>query len=47
MPVPTDTLGAGNVALHALYSPSLTATSLLAGAAAMALTFVVPYQARG
>ncbi len=36
---------AGNIALHALYSPSISGTSLLAGAAVMGLTFAVPYQA--
>ncbi|KAL4445732.1 hypothetical protein ABPG77_008931 [Micractinium sp. CCAP 211/92] len=35
---------AGNIALHALYSPSISGTSLLAGAAVMGLTFAVPYQ---
>ncbi|KAL4425888.1 hypothetical protein ABPG75_009904 [Micractinium tetrahymenae] len=35
---------AGNIALHALYSPSISGTSLMAGAAVMGLTFAVPYQ---
>ena len=38
-------LPAGNIALHALYSPSLSGVSLMAGAAVMGLTFAVPYQA--
>lgn len=38
---------AGNIALHALYSPSISGVSLLAGAAVMGLTFAVPYQASG
>lgn len=35
---------AGSIALHALYSPSITGTSLVAGAGIMGLTFLVPYQ---
>jgi hypothetical protein len=38
------TVFAGTIALHALYSPSITTTSLLAGAAVMGATFAVPYQ---
>ncbi len=34
----------GTIGLHALYSPSITGTSLVAGAAGMGLTFLVPYQ---
>ena len=34
---------AGTIALHALYSPSISTTSLAMGAAAMAATFAVPY----
>lgn len=37
---------AGNIALHALYSPAITGTSLMAGAAVMGLTALVPAQAR-
>ena len=37
-------LCAGAIALHALYSPSITTTSLLAGAAVMGATFAIPYQ---
>lgn len=38
---------AGTIALHALYSPSITGTSLVAGATVMGLTFLVPYQVGG
>lgn len=36
--------GAGAIALHALYSPSITTASLAAGAAVMGATFAIPYQ---
>lgn len=37
---------AGAIALHALYSPSITLTSLLSGAAVMGTTFLIPYNVR-
>lgn len=41
---PPNSAAPGTTALHALYSPSITGTSLVAGASVMALTFLVPYQ---